>query len=67
MFYIVTSFILKGIHPTFKLILFTLSLSEVLRKAEKLDILFLLEVNFFHICMEELQKHARTNMHMPIL
>lgn len=40
---------------------------EILRKAEKIDILFLLEVIFFHICMEELQKYSRTNMHKPIL
>jgi len=23
--------------------------------------------DFFHTCMEELQKYARTNMHKPIL
>lgn len=65
-FYVVTSFILKGIHPTLALILFTLLLSKVLSKEEKLDICFLLKVNFFHICMENLKKIARTNTHRPV-
>lgn len=53
-FYVVTNFILKGIDTTLK---FGSHCHELLSKAEKWDILFLLEI-FFHVCMEELKKIA---------